>query len=394
MAKILWIIHGAEVYGERRAILSLMRGVREISWKVEALSLTAGNFFQQLRAEGFPVQTMDVAHTPSLHLAQSRPGRIAQFLKLIAHQFSIRRRLLTEISARTPDIVHVLNRNIFPSVGWAAQKLGIPCFWEMTAAIGTSFPKSINRKVYQALLNHYRVQVLANSHYTAATVPKLWQPVRVMHLGADTSQFDPAKRFAIDRDTMQIPREALVYVIVSRIDASKGQRLFLEAHRGVNDPRMHVVLVGDATVPADQSFVRELRDKFTSNVHFAGYTEEPEAFIALSDVAVNSRCDAEPFGLSVVEAMLMGKPVLVHALGGPTETVVDGVTGWHVKEATVEAFSAGIRRTLSQRDKWDILGQAARERALNQFSLARQTERYREFVEAATIRSGDRTFRQ
>ena len=83
--------------------------------------------------------------------------------------------------------------------------------------------------------------------------------------------------------------------------------------------------------------------------HFAGWTKEPERYYDAIDFAVNSRIDPEPFGLSVVEAMLAGRPVLVHALGGPAETVVDGVTGWHVAEATSESFAAGLRRIMQDR---------------------------------------------
>ena len=82
-------------------------------------------------------------------------------------------------------------------------------------------------------------------------------------------------------------------------------------------------------------------------LHFAGLVPDPERYYDAIDIAVNSRITPEPFGLSVVEAMMMGRPVLVHALGGPAETVVDGVTGWHVNDPSAESFAAGIERALS-----------------------------------------------
>jgi glycosyltransferase involved in cell wall biosynthesis len=66
--------------------------------------------------------------------------------------------------------------------------------------------------------------------------------------------------------------------------------------------------------------------------------------------------------------MMMRMPVLVPALGGPAETVVDGVTGWHVPAATAEAMTGGLRRAMRDRQRWKVMGDAARKLALENFS--------------------------
>jgi glycosyltransferase involved in cell wall biosynthesis len=100
-----------------------------------------------------------------------------------------------------------------------------------------------------------------------------------------------------------------------------------------------------------------------------GHVPDPECYYGLLDVAVNSRIDAEPFGLSVIEAMMMGKPVLVHALGGPAETVIDGRTGWHMPGPRIEDMQAGIARAIGQRAQWGQLGMQARQHALDHFTV-------------------------
>jgi glycosyltransferase involved in cell wall biosynthesis len=52
----------------------------------------------------------------------------------------------------------------------------------------------------------------------------------------------------------------------------------------------------------------------------------------------------EDFGIAPVEAQACGTPVIALARGGALETVIDGVTGVLVAEATGEAFAAGIAR--------------------------------------------------
>ena len=144
----------------------------------------------------------------------------------------------------------------------------------------------------------------------------------------------------------------------------------------------HLLLLGG---PNQGGFADELRALakrlgLAERLHIVGNVSDPERYYEAIDVAINARIDPEPFGLSVVEAMMMGKPVLVHALGGPAETVLDGQTGWHVHEPTVEGFKAGLLRALGEREKWPAMGAAARQRALEQFSLSRQAKQYVDIV--------------
>jgi glycosyltransferase involved in cell wall biosynthesis len=144
----------------------------------------------------------------------------------------------------------------------------------------------------------------------------------------------------------------------------------------------HLLLLGG---PADGEFAGELRSLATqlgiaSRLHLLGNVPDPERYYGAIDIAINAYLGAESFGLSVVEAMMMGKPVLVHALGGPAETVIDGVTGWHVHEPTVEGFRQGLLRAFGDREKWPGMGAAARERALEHFTLSRQAQQYVKIV--------------
>ncbi|HUO06885.1 MAG TPA: glycosyltransferase family 4 protein [Phycisphaerae bacterium] len=146
----------------------------------------------------------------------------------------------------------------------------------------------------------------------------------------------------------------------------------------MNDPRLHLLLVGGDTGAGEPERLRLMASShdFLNHLHLVGYSSEPQKFLRVADVVVNSRTDPEPFGLSVVEAMMMAKPLLVHALGGPAETVLDNQTGWHVPEPTLAAFQAGIERALADRPQWRKMGEAGRERALRFFSVPAQVDWY------------------
>jgi glycosyltransferase involved in cell wall biosynthesis len=76
----------------------------------------------------------------------------------------------------------------------------------------------------------------------------------------------------------------------------------------------------------------------------------------------------EPFGLSVVEAMMCGTPVIAFARGSMPELIVDGITGYLVKDIAEAAMAVKKLNRISS--------DACREHASNKFSLERMVDEY------------------
>jgi len=69
----------------------------------------------------------------------------------------------------------------------------------------------------------------------------------------------------------------------------------------------------------------------------------------------------EDFGITPVEAMAAGKPVLAYGKGGVRESVIEGITGEFFREPTVESMEEGLARLILNEEKYTM--KAARERA-------------------------------
>jgi glycosyltransferase involved in cell wall biosynthesis len=229
--------------------------------------------------------------------------------------------------------------------------------------------------------------VIATSQAAAAAQGKL-RPVRrqrVVHPGIDLARFDPARLPPREevRAALDLPTAGPLVGFFGRLQRWKGPHVLLEAMPAVLEafPDAHCMIVGGRheLEPDYADYLRRLTtarglDRY---VLFAGFQHDvPRWMQAVDVIALPS--DHEPFGVTVVEAMAMGKPVIAGNSAGPTETITSGVDGILVGHDDPAAIAAAIVRCLQQPDVAGRLGAAARMRAQH-FSAKRHA---RELVRA------------
>ncbi len=125
------------------------------------------------------------------------------------------------------------------------------------------------------------------------------------------------------------------YLIVSRLFAHKNIDIAIEAFNKLKYP---LVIIGDGPIR------RKLLTKAGKNITFLG--EQSDEVIA----SWYSRCRAlimpqeEDFGLTPIEAMSFGKPVVALRRGGACETVQEGKTGEFFDDPIPETLADAVRR--------------------------------------------------
>lgn len=157
-------------------------------------------------------------------------------------------------------------------------------------------------------------------------------------------------------------------VCASRLQAEKNVVGLVEAMARVHATRSDAVCViagtGDEE-PAIRCRIAEL--KLDDHVHLAGFRSDVLDVIAAGDVFVLPS-HAEPFGLVLLEAMSLGKPVVATAAGGPLEVVEEGRTGLLVKPGDSGAMASAISQLICDPQRRDAMGRAGRERFLKCFT--------------------------
>jgi glycosyltransferase involved in cell wall biosynthesis len=141
-------------------------------------------------------------------------------------------------------------------------------------------------------------------------------------------------------------------------------------------PRAELVVVGGAPDGPDPYAERLLtlaaQCRVADRVTLAGAvpTDEMPRWYRSADVLAAAPW-YEPFGLTPLEAMACGVPVVATAVGGLTDTVVDGVTGDLVPPRDPRALGAALRRLLGDEMRRFSYAAAAGDRAGQSYSWRR-----------------------
>lgn len=183
--------------------------------------------------------------------------------------------------------------------------------------------------------------------------------------------------------------DELRMITVARLIDIKNHRTTLESFARVKESHEHaeLVLVGDGPLRSElEAFANDLG--IDSDVQFLGEVERAEVYRQMqqSDLFVLfSR--SEGFCLAAVEAMASGLPVVVSDIDVLHEVVGD--VGCYADPDDTDAVATAINDLIEDADQMTALGEEARERAEQQFSLERTAQEYQELYAELVDESHD-----
>lgn len=178
---------------------------------------------------------------------------------------------------------------------------------------------------------------------------------------------DPALRDRAALATAYAPRRsgAFEVLMLASLRGYKGIGEFMALARALRDrDDIHFTLVLNAE--PDEVATLATRYPDAANVTLHPRTDDPATFYATADLLLNlSRVDQwiETFGLTLVEAMTFGVPVIAPPVGGPVEVVTHGQEGLCIDSRDAAALQAAVCGLADDPDRMKVMSQAARRRA-------------------------------
>jgi glycosyltransferase involved in cell wall biosynthesis len=229
--------------------------------------------------------------------------------------------------------------------------------------------------------------IATSAPYAAASGPLgRWSgKVRVIPIGiSDNRDSTSAEGAAALRRRFRGRR---IVFSLGRMTYYKGFDVLIEAALKLPDDCV-VVIGGDGELLEPYRRLVARRG-LAGKVHMVGHVPDDELasyFDACDVFCMPSTVRAEAYGVAIVEAMMIGKPVVATDIpgSGVPWVNVDGVTGYNVPVRQPEALADALRRLLGDEALRREHGRAARARYVDEFTAHRMTQRtidlYRELV--------------
>lgn len=192
-----------------------------------------------------------------------------------------------------------------------------------------------------------------------------------IHNGVDAEQYrpDPEARARV-REEFGYKDDHLVVGIAARLVLAKGHTfLFKATSMLVRDfPKLRVLVLGQG--PLEESLKQTaLICGIGAITRFAGFREDMPACVQAFDIGVQPSIDCDTSSFALKEQMAAGKAVVASDYGGLTEIVGDGSEGLIVPAGSIGPLATALRALLADEDLRRRMGEKARARVLNEFTI-------------------------
>jgi len=366
--RLLYVHNSADIYGASRSLLRLMSRLRQEGLHPLVILPENGPLETRLGALGVEViidRGLTVI-TRTVFRSWRVVGLIVTFPLSVWRLYRLMRR-------RRIQLVHS-NTGVIVSPALAARLARVPHVWHIRDSFA-DFRRLW--KPYAAYMQCLSSRIIAVSRPIAAQFPP-HPKVLVIHNGVDLDEFsiDSTALGAEFRRRHGLAADAVVIGCVGRIKfRRKGQENLVLAAARLKQRgfRAKYLLVGGSAPGAEDHpdrLRRLIRDQgVEADFVLTGEVSDPRPAYAAMDIFVLPSAQPEPFGGVILEAMGMGLPVIGTAIGGTSDQVEDGRTGFLIPPADPDALADKLEWLRAHPDQCQAMGRAGRDRLKECFSF-------------------------
>ncbi|ALP54089.1 hypothetical protein Tel_13630 [Candidatus Tenderia electrophaga] len=216
----------------------------------------------------------------------------------------------------------------------------------------------------------YSSLIVAVSEYISKHALPPGVPKRVLHNAVEPEKFTQGISI---RGELGIDTDKVVVSFIGQIKKIKGVDLFIAMAKRLQHDDVVFIIAGKCRKPADEgnAYTEEaLRAEIgdTPNIHYVGFREDIPNIYASSDMIVVPSRWEEPFGLILLEAGAVSKPVVAAQVGGIPEVVVHGETGYLFPKEDLDTMTLQVETLVSDAALRTRMGAQAREHIERHFT--------------------------
>ena len=292
-----------------------------------------------------------------------------------------------------PDIVHVNDLYDFLPA-FAARMAGIPVVYQ----IRMIRERALERRMFRRLLSTFAVASVSVSE--AVRSAYFAEPFRARHRAEVIYDWPDDRLVAEDRGPCPdaYSHHAVRVVMVGRIEAWKGQHVFVEAVKrlrgrsrsdGVGFYLAGGMVLGEAKRRYGNAVVSSAK---SAGIDYLGERRDVRDLLQWADVSVHASTAADPFPGVVLESLLAGTATIATAAGGVGEMIESDTHGVLVAPGDAAALADAIERLLGDPKLRARLAKNGRKRILERFvkvELLQQLLALYSRVQAPTERGRD-----
>ena len=289
--------------------------------------------------------------------------------------------------AAKPDIIHAHNMNYFSPVHAAILKH--EAFVRKVPLILTAHNAWDDNQFIQLTNAIGWDHIIAVSHFIKREVSGIGYPagkITVIHHGIDLERFRNINKKDIYRKYPQLRNRRVIFH-PARMGLAKGNDVSVKALRLVKKkvPEAMLVMAGTKNIidwgktqQKDIAFILHLMRKFhlEDDILVNMFTvDEVAGIYAVADLSYYPSSVAEPFGLTMLESMASGKPMIVTRAGGMPEVIKNKVNGFVVSPRNHEALARKTIELLTNEKLRKKLGKTALRMVREKYNKRKMAEK-------------------
>lgn len=353
--KILHMISGGDSGGAKTHVFALLDALKNYA-QVKIICLTPGIFYQEILKKDIDTVLIE----------QKNRGDL-----------SIVSKIVDIIEKERFDVLHIHGARANFVASLLKKKIKIPVITTVHSDYKLDFTDGFYKKYLFTALNQIALRAAdyyigVSNNFRNMLIDRGFKPNKVytVYNGMDFSKeqsFISKKEF-LEKNNIPYEEQTTYVGIIGRFDHVKGHKIFIEGakHALSKNENLRFLLAGEG--PLLDELKKQAEDlKISDKVHFLGFISNIYDFINAIDINTLTSL-SESFPYVLLEGAKLKKPTVSSDVGGISDLIENGVTGYLFENENSVEFAEKIITLASSKDLKTQLGENLYNKATVQFS--------------------------